>query len=179
MLGEPTANAAAPTAVKVQSNYVLINTKKKATDNVKKATLTTGGRFAVTTTKPTTATALPRRPETVTHSEIYSTVTTMTTVKVTTTTLTTADPTTVLSDTTVQTAVTTGDDDNSAEEYSGERGEAEEVYCDATPDFNLFRNGLGSTGNNYFLCKSNGRNLLLFSRSTLLGILIRSTMYLG
>jgi hypothetical protein len=144
-LQEKGAQAAAPPApVKIQSNYVLINTKKKSTadsenklpDIVRKADL-----LRTPASNPTKRTAPTRPVFSVKSSEkqrpATGTETTTTTTPVAPTTATAVD---VIADgggeagSAVLAAAGTPEDTD------------EEVYCDATPDYNLLRNGLGSTG---------------------------------
>ncbi len=139
-----------PAPVKIQSNYVLINTKKKSTadsenklpDIVRKAdhlrTPDSNPAIAKRTapTRPFFSVKSSEKPRPVTGTE-----TTTTTTPVASTTATTVD---IIAD---------GDETDSAvlaaagtPEDAVERDADEEVYCDATPDYNLLRNGLGSTG---------------------------------
>jgi len=154
--------ATPPAPVKVQSNYVLINTKKKntaeavkkitdpkktITDAVKKATIPTP-IIAKRTVSPTTSSVKP--------SERQKPVTTTKTTSTTTTTTTTA-PTTA---TTVDSVGVGGEDGSAVLAAAGtpEDADAAEVYCDATPDYNLLRNGLGSTGTN--VCSHNCTHIM-------------------
>ncbi len=140
--------AAPPAPVKIQSNYVLINTKKKSTtdnenklpDIVRKADL-----LRTPISNPTKRTAPTRPVFSVKSGEkqrpVIGTETATTTTTVAPTTATTVD---VIADggetgSAVLAAAGTPED-------AVERDAEEEVYCDATPDYNLLRNGLGSTG---------------------------------
>ncbi len=146
--------AAPPDPVKIQSNYVLINTKKKSTadsenklpDIVRKA-----DHLRTPAVNPTKRTVPTRPVFSVKPSEkqrpAIGTETTTTT-PVASTTATAVD---VIAD--------GGDEAGSAvlaaagtPEDEVEREADEEVYCDATPDYNLLRNGLGSTGIHSMYC---------------------------
>jgi hypothetical protein len=139
--------AAPPAPVKIQSNYVLINTKKKSTadsanklpDIVRKSDL-----LRTPISNPTKRTVPTRPVFSVKSSEKQRPVT-----GTETTTTTPVAPTTA----TAVDVIADGDETGSAvlsaagtPEDAVERDADEEVYCDATPDYNLLRNGLGSTG---------------------------------
>jgi hypothetical protein len=134
-----------PAPVKIQSNYVLINTKKKSTadsenklpDIVRKA-----DHLRTPASNPTKRTVPTRPVFSVKSSEKQRPVT-----GTETTTTTTPVATAALG-----VIVDGGETDSAVLSAAGtpedavERDADEEVYCDATPDYNLLRNGLGSTG---------------------------------
>jgi hypothetical protein len=136
--------------VKIQSNYVLINTKKKSTadsenklpDIVRKA-----DHLRTPISNPTLAKrTVPTRPVvSVKSSEkqrpATGTETATTTTPVASTTATTVDVTADGGETGSAVLAAAGTPEDAVE-----RDADEEVYCDATPDYNLLRNGLGSTG---------------------------------
>jgi hypothetical protein len=140
--------AAPPAPVKIQSNYVLINTKKKSTaDNENKLPdiVRKDDHLRTPDSNPASAKrTAPTRPVfSVKTSEKQRPATG------TETTTTTSAPTTA---TTVDVIADGGETSSAVLAAAGtpedavERDADEEVYCDATPDYNLLRNGLGSTG---------------------------------
>ncbi len=145
--------AASPAPVKIQSNYVLINTKKKSTadsekklpDIVRKADL-----LRTPISNPTKRTVPTRSVVSVKSSEKQRPV-----IGTETTTTTPVAPTTA---TAVDVIADGGETDSAVLSAAGtsvgavERDADEEVYCDATPDYNLLRNGLGSTGIHSMYC---------------------------
>jgi hypothetical protein len=188
-----------PTEVKIQSNYVLINTKKQqpvttapgVRDNDLKVKVEDGMKAKddldimenmkkMATDKSVTTTKSPKKSSITTYkntqkywtksatSKTQKPFVTKTTFKIddmkskstTTSTITTTTSTTITTTTSTTIITTTEpvrkeveDNENRVEAASNlaeDIGEAEandeEVYCDATPDYNLFRNGLGTTG---------------------------------
>jgi hypothetical protein len=137
-----------PAPVKIQSNYVLINTKKKSTadsenklpDIVRKADhLRTPDSNPTKRTAPTRPVFSVKSGEKQRPATGAETATTTTPVASTTATAVDVSADGVETGSAVLAAAGTPED-------AVERDADEEVYCDATPDYNLLRNGLGSTG---------------------------------